>query len=63
MELETAKKQDMAVLVKGLPMISNELTWQKIFGGLECEYGNAGQQTNDGGYIIIGTTASYGPGS
>lgn len=43
-------------------ILSDETTWMKIFGGYEYEYGDAVQQTTDGGYIIIGTTSSYGSG-
>jgi hypothetical protein len=44
-------------------ILSDEITWMKIFGGYGYEYGNAVQQTTDGGYIVIGTTPSYGPGT
>ncbi|HIA06202.1 MAG TPA: hypothetical protein EYN71_05790, partial [Flavobacteriales bacterium] len=36
------------------------VTFQIAYGGEEEEYGFAAQQTNDGGYIIAGTTKSYG---
>ena len=40
--------------------------WDKTYGGSEADYvwyrGNSIQQTGDGGYIIAGTTASYGTG-
>jgi hypothetical protein len=42
---------------------SDNTTWMKIFGGYEYEYGDAVQQTSDGGYIVFGTTSSYGLGS
>ena len=36
--------------------------WTKTFGGSDDDGGFAVQQTSDGGYIVIGYTASYGAG-
>ncbi len=36
--------------------------WDKTFGGAENDYASSVQQTSDGGYVIIGSTESYGEG-
>jgi len=42
---------------------NGDTLWTKTYGGEELEGGVSAQQTDDGGLIIIGFTASYGAGS
>ncbi|MBC8181181.1 T9SS type A sorting domain-containing protein [candidate division KSB1 bacterium] len=42
--------------------IYGNVEWSKTFGGEANDYGNAVDITNDGGYIICGSTESYGEG-
>lgn len=41
---------------------SGNQIWQKSFGGKYWEVANYGQQTSDGGYILVGKTETYGAG-
>ncbi len=36
--------------------------WEKTYGGPWSDYGQAICQTDDGGYMVVGTTESYGAG-
>jgi Fibronectin type III domain len=42
---------------------SGNRAWKKIFGGSGYDYGQSVQQTSDEGYIIAGSTYSYGAGN
>ena len=39
-----------------------DIVWQKTYGGYNTDYAYCVQQTNDGGYILAGSTNSFGAG-
>jgi hypothetical protein len=41
---------------------NGNLIWSKIFGGVNYDNGHSVQQTSDGGYILCGSTRSFGIG-
>jgi len=41
---------------------NGNMQWDKIYGGDEWDWTSAVQQTSDGGYILAGSTESYGAG-
>ena len=42
--------------------LNGDTMWIRTFGGIHDDVGNSIAQTNDGGYIVVGTTYSYGTG-
>ena len=42
---------------------SGNMQWRKVFGGSGGEYGRSVANASDGGYVIAGSTYSYGAGS
>jgi len=51
------------VLLSGIYLASNasaQTSWWRTYGGLEDDGGMSVQQTADGGYIVAGTTFSFG---
>ena len=41
---------------------NGNIQWQKTYGGSDTDVACAVQQTSDGGYIVVGRTASFGAG-
>jgi hypothetical protein len=41
---------------------SGDTLWTRTFGGPDDEMGTSVRQTGDGGFIVVGTTASFGAG-
>ena len=53
------------VILMKIQLANAQITFQKTYGGMGFDragQGNSLQQTTDGGYIVVGTTSSFGVG-
>ena len=53
----------LLLLLSTLLFAQPEVEWTQTLGGSESDASKSEQQTFDGGYIIVGTTYSFGNGS
>ena len=47
---------------RGIPASESPPAFQRLFGGLGVEVGNAVRELPDGGFIVAGYTSSHGAG-
>jgi hypothetical protein len=50
----------LAFLLAPFPL-AGKITFERTYGGIEFDWGQSVQQTQDGGYIVAGQTQSFGP--
>ena len=62
----TGKSESVGNVISDLYLIKTDGNgteqWTKTFGGTEWDVGYSVQQTSDGGYVVSGSTTSYGSG-
>jgi hypothetical protein len=55
-------KNILFILLLTIPFVGSGQGWEQTYGGIDTDYGQSVQQTSDGGYIITGSTFSFGNG-